>query len=489
MGVRTAIIVFCFLPLIGCAMVGPDYVAPAPPEPKDWIEKQDPAIDAQKADLGSWWTVFKDPVLDDLIDSVCIRNLTLRRAGIRILQARAELGIATGLLYPQTQAASTDLTYYRLSENAAALDTSYTEAAIGFDAAWELDFWGKFRRGIQTGVRNLQASVANYDDILVSLAAEAARTYISLRTSESRLAIALENTRIQKRSLEIAEARFRGGSVTELDVAQARALLLNTQSSIPRFQREIRQAKNALAILAGMMPGQIDGLLAGPGAIPRPPRQAAVGIPAELLRRRPDIRLAERQLAAQSAQIGFAKADLYPHFSLFGTIGFRASDAKFTPGGSGLGNLFEAESFELIGGPGIRWDILNYGRIRNSVRVQDARFQDLLVSYENTVLEAAREAERSIAKRELEYERRLRQAHERAITDELTQLKNRAFLEENLEDVFSQTQGRGQDLAAILIDLDNFKKHNDTFGHQAGDQLLHFVGVLLNGAVRPEDYA
>jgi outer membrane protein TolC len=179
---------------------------------------------------------------------------------------------------------------------------------------------------VQTGVANLEASIADYDDILVSLTAEVARTYIILRTGEERLAVARQNVELQKRSLEIAEVRFKAGAVTELDVTQARALLRSTESTIPGFETDIRQAKNALAILLGKLPGEIDAMLKGPGLIPEVPAEVAVGIPAELLRRRPDIRFAERQLAAQSAQIGFAKADLFPHFSLFGTLGFQASD-------------------------------------------------------------------------------------------------------------------------------------------------------------------
>jgi len=266
---------------------------------------------------------------------------------------------------------------------------------VGFDAAWELDFWGKFRRAVQSEVANLEASIANYDDILVTLTSEVARTYVVLRTSEERLAVARQNVEIQKRSLQIAEVRFKAGAVTELDVTQARALMRGTESTIPGFESDIRQAKNALAILLGKLPGEVDEMLGGAGLIPEVPAAVAVSIPAELLRRRPDIRFAERRLAAQSALIGVARADLFPHFSLFGSIGYTTSGSTSPPqsNNAGLSDLFDSQSFNYSVGPSINWDLFNYGRITNNVRVQDARFQQLAVDYENTVIEAAQEAE------------------------------------------------------------------------------------------------
>ncbi len=390
--------------LNSCAMVGPNYVKPTAATPGEWIQQQDPKIKSGDADFSNWWTVFKDPVLDTLVEKAFQQNLDLRIAGIRILEARAQLGIAIGDQYPQTQAGRGGLTYTEGSENAANTlnaDLSYTDISIGFDAAWELDVWGKFRRAVESGVSTLEATIAGYDDILVSLTAEVARTYILIRTTEARLAIARENVRIQQRSLEITEARFQGGAVTELDVTQARSLLRSTQAAIPRFESEFRRLKNTLAVLLGVLPAEVEQVLGASGTIPAAPPEVAVGIPAELLRRRPDLRLAERRLAAQSARIGVTKADLYPHFSLFGSIGLRAADSSNTQAGgvsgSSLGDLFNGSSFEFVGGPAFYWDIFNYGRITNRIRVEDARFQQLTVNYENTVLKAAREAEDAMA--------------------------------------------------------------------------------------------
>jgi NodT family efflux transporter outer membrane factor (OMF) lipoprotein len=283
------------------------------------------------------------------------------------------------------------------------MDVNYGEAGLGFDAAWELDLWGRFRRAVEAGRAMLDASVAQYDDILVTLTAEVTRTYVLMRTLGARLAIARENAEIQKRSLHVTQARFQGGYVSELDVSQAKALLNETLAAVPRLKAGVQQARNGLAVLLGMPPGEVDSLLPSqePGAIPPVPGKITVSVPARLLRRRPDIRLAERRLAAQCALIGLAKADLYPSFTLIGTIGLRASDSELTvaryPEKSSLGDIWRSDSVEFLGGPSFSWNIFNYGRIKNNVRVQDARFQQLAEDYRNTVLKAAREVEDALS--------------------------------------------------------------------------------------------
>ena len=377
----------------GCAMVGPDYVLPTPPEPDKWIESEDPQLESKETDFNQWWTVFNDPILNTLVETAYGQNLSLQIAGLRVLQARAQLGIAFGFQYPQQQYVGGDASVNQVAKNApnaAFSDRYYNNYYTSFDAVWELDVWGKFRRAVQTGVADLETSIADYDNILVTLTADVARTYLQVRTNEVRLQVARQNVKIQKRSLEIADVRFKAGAVTELDVTQARALLRSTEALIPEFETNIRRAKNALATLLGKLPGEIDAMLGGPGLIPEVPAEVAVGIPTELIRRRPDIRFAERRLAAQSAQIGFAKADLFPRFSLFGTLGFQTSD--YTDN-SDFSDLFDQDSFTYNAGAGFNWDLFNYGRITNNVRVEDARFQELAVNYEDTVLRAAQEVE------------------------------------------------------------------------------------------------
>ena len=381
----------------GCAMVGPDYVKPSVPEPEKWIESGDPKIESKEMDFSRWWTVFNDPILNELIESACRQNLTVQIAGLRVMEARAQLGIAFGFQYPQQQQAGGEASINQTSENApnnVNADKNYDIYQTSFGAVWELDVWGKFRRAVQTGVANLEASIANYDDIVVSLIAEVAGSYVDLRISEERLAVAIQNVEIQKRSLELVENQFNAGAVTQLDVFQARGLLRTTESTTPGFKSDIRQAKNALAVFLGELPGEIDAIVGNPGHIPHVPVKIAVGIPAELLRRRPDIRLAERQLAAQSARIGVARADLFPHFTLFGSLGLMASsNVGYESNNSNFTDLFKASSFIYSVGPGVTWDIFNYGRITNKVRVEDAVFQAMAINYENTVLDAAKEVE------------------------------------------------------------------------------------------------
>ena len=392
------------LGLSGCMMVGPDYQKPQAPTATDWIDQHNPALKRSEADLSEWWKVFHDPLLNELIDSARKQNLTLQAAGIRIFEARAQLGIASGLLYPQQQSAGGSVNHQQISQHAAntspGMDRRFATASIGFDVGWELDLWGKFRRGVEAGQANLDAVVANFDDLLVSLTAEVARTYVLIRTLEERIQVARENLEIQRQTLKIADAMYAGGAITELDYLQAETLYRDTQATIPPLEAALRQTKNALSVLLGKPPGAIDTMLAGRGPIPLPPAEVVVGVPADLLRRRPDIRLTERRLASQSALIGVAQADLYPHFTLLGSIGLSASDAALTfatGGASNLANMFTGKSFQYFVGPSIRWDIFNYGRIRNRVRVEDARFQALIAEYRNTVLKAAREAEDAIA--------------------------------------------------------------------------------------------
>ncbi|MBW2438241.1 MAG: efflux transporter outer membrane subunit [Deltaproteobacteria bacterium] len=387
----------------GCAMVGPDFVKPEAPVETEWMEARDPGIKTEASDYKEWWSVFNDPVLNSLVEQAYQQNLPLQISGIRILQARAQLGVLIGNVYPQQQQGRGGAQYNHLSENSPNsinIDDSFWQYDAGFDVAWEVDIWGKFRRAVESGVANLEASIASYDDVLVSLSAEVARTYVLLRTFQERLEIATENVKIQQRSMEIAEIRFKAGAVTELDVVQAKSLLRNTEAFIPRFKAAIRQAKNALAVLLGKLPGEIDHVLGGAKLIPKAPPEIVVDVPAELMRRRPDIQLAEYQIATQTPLIGVSKAELYPAFELFGSFGLLTSSSRNTKAGgrngSGFSDLFEADSFEFFGGPSIRWNILNYGRINNQVRVEDALLQQLIVNYEDTVLRAQREVEDSM---------------------------------------------------------------------------------------------
>lgn len=372
----------------GC-MIGPNYTRPIAPTAEQWI---DVAAPAPAPDSPAWWTVFADPILIDLVETAYRQNPTLRTAGARVVEAQARRGIAIGGLFPQQQEAFAGYQRVALSNaraNQQLADHFFDDFAAGFDAAWELDVWGRFRRGIEAADAELLASVASYDDVLLTLVAEVSANYIQLRTLEQRLDVARNNVAVQERSFRIADDKYQAGEVTALDSAQAKALLEDTRALLPALEIGIRQTENTLAILLGMPPRNLDDLLAARRAlIPHPPAAVALGVPADLLRRRPDVRVAERTLAAQSARIGVAKADYLPRFALVGTVSVAAEDFP---------DLFEGRSFENFGGPSIRWAILNYGRITNNVRVQDARFQGLIADYERTVLRAQAEVENALA--------------------------------------------------------------------------------------------
>ncbi|MFZ0050305.1 MAG: efflux transporter outer membrane subunit, partial [Desulfobaccales bacterium] len=249
--------------------------------------------------------------------------------------------------------------------------------------------WGKFRRAIESAESGLLASVANYDNALVSLTADVASNYISIRTLEKRLDIARENVETQRESLEIAEARFGGGATSQRDVEQAKTVLASTQATIPVLQTQLRQTQDALSLLLGMPPDRLTDLRQNQAVIPAPPPQVAMGIPVDLLRRRPDVRAAEYQAAAQCAQIGVAKAQLYPAFSLIGNFGYLSTSMNNFK----LGQMFEWPSRTADAGPTLQWNIFNYGQITNNVRFQDATFQELLTAYQNSVLNAQKEVE------------------------------------------------------------------------------------------------
>jgi NodT family efflux transporter outer membrane factor (OMF) lipoprotein len=375
----------------GCMMIGPDYERPPAPVASGWIARDAGDIAPAAEPIGPWWESFGDPRLSDLIAEAYRQSPSLQAAGARVLEAQARRGIAIGTLFPQTQNAIGGYQRIVASENVPAPlpERGFDQFLAGFDVAWEVDLWGKFRRGIESADAELLASVAEYDDVLVSLLAEVAANYIGIRTAQEELAVARQNVEIQRQSYEIARLRAAEGAVSDVDPAQAATVLYATEALIPTFEAQVDAQASTLSALLGVPPHRVEELVGeAPAPVPSPPAEVAVGIPADLLRRRPDVRRSERLLAAQSAQIGVAKADLLPHFSLVGSIALDAEDAK---------DFFEGRSFEAFGGPTFSWAILNYGRITNNVRVQDARYQALVNDYTNTVLRAQADVEGAIA--------------------------------------------------------------------------------------------
>jgi len=364
--------------------VGPNYCPPTAPTADQWVDEGHPAVNSAATDY-AWWTVFKDPTLNTLIDTAYAQNLDLRAATARIIEARARRRIAVGNLFPQSQQAILAYAHGQTPGRTSGLPfgSAINFWADGFNASWELDFWGRLRRNIEAADANIDVALEGYGNSLVMLLSEVATNYVQLRTFEQRLIYARENVEIQAKSLELVQIRYEAGTVTELDLRQARASLAQTQAAIGPLESGRRLAANQLCVLLGMPVVNLAAQL--PAApIPTAPPQVAVGIPAELLMRRPDVRRAERQAAVQSAQIGIAEADLYPRLSVTGFIGYTAQD---------FSGLFDASNLTAFILPTLQWKILNYGRIVNNIEAQNALLENAIYQYQQTTLRAGREVE------------------------------------------------------------------------------------------------
>jgi NodT family efflux transporter outer membrane factor (OMF) lipoprotein len=362
--------------------VGPNYRPVAAPVANNWIDAADVRIRGQGNDISQWWTVFNDPVLNNLIACAYRQNLTVKEASFRVLQARYQLAIAKGGFFPQEQTASGS--YSRSGSTALGFSNNWD---FGFNLAWELDFWGRLRRAIQAADDQLGASVADYDDVMVTLLSDVAKYYVTIRTDQELIRLLTENLRVQRNIYDLTKTRLGIGTLGELDVQQAESTLKQTEAAIPSVIIDMRQANDQLCTLLGIPPADLMQLL-GEGPIPTVPPEIAIGIPCEMLRRRPDVRRAERNAAAQAEQIGYSQASLYPIFTINGSMGWSAG--KFS-------DMFNTNAFNGTVGPSFTWNLLNYGRIVNDVHLQDAKFQELIATYQNTVLQANQEVEDGLA--------------------------------------------------------------------------------------------
>jgi NodT family efflux transporter outer membrane factor (OMF) lipoprotein len=369
--------------------VGPNYQRPPAPLEDAWIDAQNPRVKSTPANYGDWWTVFNDPVLNDLVKTAYTQNVNLRVAATRVLEARAQRAIAVGTLFPQQQSASGSYTHVGTSANVAnvAPHTFFDNWAAGFNLSWEIDFWGKIRRTIESTDDLVEASVDDYDNVMVTLVSDVATAYVQYRVLQQQIEYTKQNVELQRGLLKIATAQWKAGQKGELPVVQSTSLLDQLESLIPVQEIGLRQANNQLCVLLGMPPRELAELL-DRAPIPDSPPEVVAGVPADLIRRRPDLRSAERQVAAQNAQIGVAEASFYPAFFLDGTIGYQAQN---------LPQLwFHSRSFTGTIGPGFQWNILNYGRILNNVRFQDSKTQELMAVYQEKVLSAEQEVEAGI---------------------------------------------------------------------------------------------
>ena len=298
----------------GCMQLGPDYAEPEALVETDWVEIDNQYISTDSPAGPRWWeTAFNDPELDWLVSTALLQNLSLRSAALRVLQSQQQLAIAIGNQYPQQQAITGGVSRERSA------GTIFNEYSAGFNLSWEADLWGRFSRQIESSEAALDASVASYDGALVSLVSQVAQNYMLIRTFQRRIEVANLNIELQRESLRIATAKLDAGDVSELDKDQAESLVYNSIATRVGLEVSLQQLKNSLAILLGEPPQSFRYLLDAKREIPSVQVNVALGMPQDIIRRRPDIRIAERQLAAQSAQIGFAITELYPHFSIGGT--------------------------------------------------------------------------------------------------------------------------------------------------------------------------
>ena len=362
----------------GCAAVGPDYQAPELPLPAAWSSgAAEPA-----EDISEWWKRLHDPVLDQLVAQALAASPDLKVAQARLRESRARRELA-GAEQSPTVTASAAASRSKGSENTGSGATRDLFSA-GFDASWEADVFGAIRRGAEAAQADLEASAASLDNTRVSLVAEVARNYVALRGYQAGLGIARANLASQSETLQLADWRAQAGLGSSLEVEQARTNREQTRAQIPALETALAQAENRLALLLGQAPASLHPLLAPVAAIPRVADVLAVGIPADTLRRRPDVRAAERKLAAETARIGVAEAARYPGFQLSGSIGLDALRAGDVFSGTAIG-------YSLLAG--VAGTLFDGGRLRQRVEIQNAVQEQALASYENTLLTALQEVE------------------------------------------------------------------------------------------------
>lgn len=371
--------------LSGC-MMGPDYRRPDITAPQDWHPEAAKQAGTAPAAIGEWWTVFQDEILTDLIHQAAAGNLDLKTAYARIEEAAAVKGIAKGDYWPQINGTGA-ATANRLSDvagGAAAEDRTPELYSVGLDASWEIDFWGRIRRSVQSADASLQASVEDYRDALIILYSEIANSYLSIRELQMRIALAQVNVDSQKGTLKLTQGRYDAGLVPEMDVHQSNLNLARTESSVPAMRQELAAAIHRLAVLTGQTPDAIQAQVGHQDKVPHPDIGILTGLPADLLRQRPDVRRAEQQLRAQTARIGVAKADLLPRISLSGAFALEANDS---------GDLGDSGSQTYRFGPAFRWALFQGGRIRSNIRAEEARTDQALYQYRQAVLLALEDVE------------------------------------------------------------------------------------------------
>ncbi len=396
MTARAIVVLGALAWLPGC-MVGPDYRRPDVATPAAWGELAplDGARTTSRVDEGTvvtaWWEGFDDPVLTSLVLRALQANFDVARAEARVREARASRKIAYSELWPHAEATGS-YARERTSANGIAPGTRrgswFNLFQVGFDASWELDVFGGIRRSIEASTANLEAAEADRDAVLLSLSAEVGLEYVTYRSLQQRVALATQNLDAQQATLDLTQRLFKAGLAPELDVTRAQAQVSTTAATIPLLRAQAAQSVHRLGTLIGQLPMTLTDELRPEGDIPQAPRLVSVGLPSELLLRRPDVARSERQLAAATADIGVATRDLFPRFFLTGMGGLQSLKAS---------DLFDWQSRIASLGPSISWSIFQGGAIRANIALQTATQEELLAAYRAAVLQAFQDVEDALS--------------------------------------------------------------------------------------------
>jgi outer membrane protein, multidrug efflux system len=471
--------------LVSGCMVGPDYQRPPVPTPSVWGELETPAPAAKPTEMPDeqweysqvspeqpvptrWWTLFGDPTLDGLIERAIAANLTLREAEARVRQARALRAIAVSTLLPNLSAGGS----YTRQQNSHNVPNSgiVNLWQLGFDAGWEADVFGGLRRTVESAQAQLEATRFDRDAVLVSLLGEVGQNYLDYRSLQQRIAIAQDNIEAQRETLGLTRRLFTVGLASELDVTRAESQVATTESTIPRFQQLASQTMHQLAVLLGQLPMALQPELTPIGAIPEGPPLVGIGLPSELLRRRPDVRAAERRLAASTADIGVATSLLYPRFFIFGTAGLESVDG---------GSLFDWPSRVASIGPSITWPVFEGGRIRAGIALTTAQEEELLAAYQNAVLQAFQEVEDAL----------VAYAHEQTRSADLTRA---VHANQRAAELARQLYAQGlTDFLSVLEAQRNLFETEDALAQSERDVAANLVALYkaLGGGWLPADVA
>ena len=445
-------------------MVGPNYRRPDVVTPPSWGELAPTAPPAGRSDAvaegtpTAWWTTFDDELLTSLVRRTVESNLTLQQAEARVREARASRRIAAADLWPQV-GASGSYARARTSENGpnpGTRGTTFNLFQAGFDANWELDVFGGIRRSVEAADSSVEAAEEDRNAVLVSLMAEVGLEYVTYRSLQQRTALANQNVAAQQATLDLTRRLFSAGLAPEIDVQRAAAQVATTASTIPLFEQQAAQLMHALGVLLGQPPMTLQQELAAVGPIPAPPPRVAIGLPSELLLRRPDVARSERQLAAQTAEIGVATRDLFPRFFITGVADLQSARAS---------DFFNWQSRALSIGPSITWPVFEGGRIRANIELQTAAQQELLAAYGGAVLQAFQDVEDAL----------VAFSHEQATRD---QLEDAVRANQRAAELARNLYAQGlTDFLTVLVAEENLFTSQDTLAQTQRDVALELVAL------------